>query len=701
MNPTDFDTQVMRPLRRQARRLRTIRALDGAGWVAVFIWAVLTVQLVLDWWLRLRWDMRAALLVAVLAAAAWAAWRRILRPLRLRFGAREMAAAVEQRQPDLDATLISAVEFHTGRAGTTPSNSPELIAAVVGDTARRAGSIAFDAIVNPRPLRRASARLVAVLTLAVVGLVFAPQTLGIWIDRNLLLREVPWPQRTELLVDVPEDGIIRGALGDDLDIRARVPEGYVPPRQVEIIYRTQSGKTGRELMTGVGERGYRVTFPRVKEAFTFYLEGGDDVTPEYKTRLSERPLVVSAEMTVNPPAYTRLPVLSLPDGQRAVEIYPGSALTIAATTNKPVTQARLVAADSAATAEVAIARTHLHATVLPAASQTWQFELVDSNGLRNARPVRFSVRLLQDETPKVRIRARNVGNLVTLSAVLPLEATFTDDLGLASVEVHYQRSAANAPPGTVPLPGFSANTPSFDAQLEWPIAESGAAVGEQVTVFARASDFDDVSGPHTGESSAITFRVATEDELLAEFNRREQEYRRQFERLVDSQERLRGRLLPVLEEINSPEVRDDVDLLLAPLERSQRQITAQVNVVRQQFEQVLAELAINRLDTAEVRARLGAGVIDPLTTLGTRDLPDAADLLHRLQTQPGSDLAARVDPGQAAILSRMRLVLDNMLKWEGYQETVTMLREILRLQRELNEETRKTLDEQGGDFFND
>jgi hypothetical protein len=128
---------------------------------------------------------------------------------------------------------------------------------------------------------------------------------------------------------------------------------------------------------------------------------------------------------------------------------------------------------------------------------------------------------------------------------------------------------------------------------------------------------------------------------------------------------------------------------------------AQVKLVRQQFAQVLAEMTINRLDDATVRTRLQEGIIDPLAELGTREMSAAADQLRQLARQPAVAAARAVDPAQAQLLARMRAVLDNMLKWEGYQETVSMVREILRLQRELNEETRATLEESGGDFFED
>lgn len=700
MSPTDFNRQIRQPLQRQERRLRRLRTLDGVTLTACVVIAALAVELLLDWWLRLRVDMRAALLAVVAGVGGWAAWRYLVKPLRLRFGVREMALAVEQRHPELNSLLVSAVDFSSGRVGDATANSPELVDAVMVEAAQAVRGVSFDALVDTRRSRLFAGRAIAVLAAVAVAFLAAPQTMGIWIDRNLLLRDVAWPQRTQLVVDAPAEGPIRGAIGDDVEIRAHVPEGFQVPRQVELLFETAGGAVGRETMTGVGNRGFRMVFPRARESFTFHLEGGDDVTTTFHVELSERPMILSAELTVTPPAYTGLPVETLPDGQRAVELYRGSTLTIRAQASKELAAASLYSGN-VRVAELNVADRALVAEVAPEESQTYHFVLADRDGLANARPARFSARVVEDAPPKVRLAAPNVGNLVTLQAVLPLEMGITDELGIAHAWLAWERSGAAGSAQATPVTGFSPAVRTFDGRQEWSIAQTGAEIGEALTLTLRARDFNDVTGPGEGASTTLSFRIATPEELLAEFQRREQEYRRQFERLVDSQDRLRRQLLTALAGFEAADRRGDLEATLAPLERQQRQIRQQLGAVQQQFVQALAEMAINRLDEPETRTRLHDGVIEPLGALFTRDLADAADQLRRLGREPSPALAAGVDPAQAQIAGKMQSVLDNMLQWEGFQETVGMLREILQLQRELNAETKQTLEHEGSDFFED
>jgi DNA-binding ferritin-like protein len=225
--------------------------------------------------------------------------------------------------------------------------------------------------------------------------------------------------------------------------------------------------------------------------------------------------------------------------------------------------------------------------------------------------------------------------------------------------------------------------------------------GETLTLQVQASDFDDILGPNVARTPERTLRVVTRDELVAELQRREQEYRLDFERLVDAQEQVRSRLLTTLGQFQKNADAPTVAGELTALERRQWNIAASVNVVRQQFEQILSEMRVNRLDTAEERERLGDRIIEPLTQLSRRDLPKAADAVRQWSRETTSERASAVDPLQVALLSRMRAVLENMIQWEGYQEVISMLRDIIRLQQELHDETKKTLEDQASDVFDD
>ena len=222
-----------------------------------------------------------------------------------------------------------------------------------------------------------------------------------------------------------------------------------------------------------------------------------------------------------------------------------------------------------------------------------------------------------------------------------------------------------------------------------------------MTLIARASDFDNVNGPNFAQSPDVTFRTVSKEELLSELAQREQKFRMAFERLVDAQEQIRGRLLTVLGHAGGEMSPASLAAALAPLERRQRNLASSVNVLRQQFEQILSELAVNQLDTFDTRERLEGDIIEPLMDLAKRDMVAAADSIRQWSREASSEKAELLDPQQARLLSKMRAVLARMIQWEGYHEIVGLLRDIVRLQGELAEETRKEVVEGADDLFDD
>ena len=699
-SPT-LDASVSRRLHVVATRLRRYVLVEGVAWVLGFAFLSSFVQLIIDFSVRgLRWSMRAAILAAVLSVGGILLWRRVLQPSRLRIGIAEAARFVERRYPELSAVLISAVRFSRGQVGAEDVNSPSLQASVIHRAAEQTRDLDFNVVLDPRRARWSGVVIAGILVLGTGIAVTARDTTALWFARSVLLQNVPWPKRTRLVVDL-RDGELVGARGDDLVIQARA-EG-VQPRTVEIIYETTSGKRGRETMVTVGSHAahrYRYTVKNAQEDFEFRLEGGDDRTPLFKARLLERPRIDWSSMRVVPPAYARIDPFTLGADERTAEILPGSTATISITTNKPVTRATLMAG-SRIVAEAASEGEHYVVTIAPTQSHTYHFALVDEVGLENRKPVSFSLRIIDDEPPHVRLKLPGVGDMITPEAVVPIELEFADTYGLAGVELVYRVSNDEERTGSIALSGFQPHSTTFSTSVNWKVNVEAVQPGHRITLVALASDFDPTTDKGTARSPEVSLRVVTHDELLAEIARREQEYRMDFERLVDGQEQLRGRLLTVAARFADRNAPQELSATLAPLERRQRNLGRSVNVVRQQFEQILTELSINQLDTAATRERLAGGIIGPLTRLAKRELVTAADLLRQWARDASPERAAGIDPQQVTILAEMRSVLARMLQWEGYHEVVDLLRDIIRLQGELNAETRDTLLEDADRIFDD
>ncbi len=414
----------------------------------------------------------------------------------------------------------------------------------------------------------------------------------------------------------------------------------------------------------------------------------------------DRPRVTDVVLGIAPPAYTHLEAFELRAGQTVAEALKGSRIRFRVRTNKPVRSAVLVRQSSGKEQEVGPASPGADGMYLaedqPDSTASYYFRMLDATGLSNisdrSPPVRFSIRLLADKPPRVKMRIRGIGEMITPQAVLPIETDFADSYGLSEATLVHSLGRRDSKPIREPIAGLEPGSRSFVHNLEWPVSSHGASEGDRLTLHAAATDFDDISGPNVGESPPIVLRVVGREELLAELNRREQEYRLEFERLIRQQEELYANLLSLQDKNQQAGAPAERARRFSQLARLQRDYGGRLNSQRLQFEQILSELRVNQLSSPTVEARLGGGVVEPLTVLSRTRITAAADAIDRLAREDTdeSNMAAR--DLQASVLAEMQKILANMLKWEGFQEAVTLLREVLKMQGNLSEETQQRME---------
>lgn len=695
-----FETTIARRLAGLGRRIRLYLLVDGLAVFTVAALAFMLITLGIDYFARLDWDMRVAQLVSILAMLAAVGWWFVVRPLRVPVGLEQLAVLVERSHPQLHSLLVTAVDFLNRPVG--PTASPAMVEQVIRQATHDASRVSFGSVLgHQRARRRATVSVCCIGAVAALSLT-AGDTMGLWLRRNVLLQNLNWPQRNRLTVENLVDGKLVVPRNEDLTVSAAVDPGYEPPRQVFIEIENAAGVRTREQMPAVSRQDVRFThtFERIAQSQRCRISGGDALTDWFDIEVVDRPQIRNAVIEVAPPAYTRMEPYELRAGQTVAEVLPGSEVRFRIEANKPLVRAVLMREETNREAELGEAQSRdgitFHSAITPTTTSTYQFALLDTLGLtdRSERvvPVRFSIRLIADKPPVVKMRIKDAGDMITRDAILPVEGTFADQYGLASAGVGFEvtRDGTAPEPRVDPVPGFEPGTKSFAHTLDWLAADHGLAEGDRLSLFCEAADFDDVSGPNVGRSSPLFLRVVSHEELLAELSRREQEHRRDFERLLRQQEELLSEMLASARPDDADESRD----YFARLARRQRDHAGRLNLLRLQFEQVLSKMRINQLATPAVEVRLGHGVVAPMDQLYRSGMPQAAAVLEQLPPDATGDALRQARAAQEQVLADMNRILANLLKWEGYQEAVTLLREVLKMQKALEQETEAKVEEQ-------
>jgi len=717
-------TQAEAPavLRRRLGRLRWARA----AWMAVDTLAALgivaavfvAVSLLLDRTFRFDTAQRAMILGMAGVAAAVVAWRRLVRPLGRGLSDDALARVVEARHGRLGESLLAALQFSRMDDPEAIGYSPAMVRAAIDLGLRRSADVDFLQTLDRR--RRNRNLLVvggAVVVLAVAGLL-APGTMGLWLRRNVLLADVAWPQDTHLAIVGAEGGALVCPRGDDLPVRVQADPDGVVPSVVVVDHRQAGGASGTETMAVVAGGAFRTVFRNVLEPFRVRARGGDAVTPWHEVRLVERPVVEDLRLVYAPPAYVGEGPHDLPKNVGSYPVLEGSRIEVTGAASKDLAWARL---SFGKTPPEDLDRTGDRAfrTVLAGdrlRSGVYSVWLQDTTGLASKQPTRFSLRVSPDRAPTVTARLEGIGDLIVPGAVVPVRATLRDDYAVAKAElvcrVHVEEEKG-APPAR--RFDFGNDVPygakKIEAVHRQECAPLDLPVGARLTLGVEAADNDTVSGPKVGASGVFSLKVVTEDELRAELLRREQEQRLEFERLLRDQRKLaeNARALAAVLDTLDRAFEDEDDRLLASTEKRQRLVGGRCTAIAEQMAGILAEVENNRIEEERkaIRHRLAGKIIEPLRLLARRNVPEAADHLDRASNvkdgEAGARRAALADAiaEQDRIVAAMRDVLRNMVKWEGYQEAVTLLREVLRAQKNVSEKTLKEYQERIRSIFDE
>jgi hypothetical protein len=672
-------------------------------------------------------------------------WRRLITPLRVGLPYEALAVLVERHAPNLHTRLVSAVEF-AGATGAPPlqgggrrdrasrrcptpkgwgtqpepgartpdprtrapeseTRSPAMVRMLLRQVEAEAPALPWGRVLNHRRALHYSVAILLCTALAAVTVRFANETVGLWFRRNVLLLDEPWPQRTRLLVENLKDHKLVCPRGDDLVISAVVMKGYEVPRQTFVEYEGAGGQSGREQMLQIGRGRFQRVFERLGNSMRCRVGGGDDRTDWFDVEVIDRPAITSVVIGIEPPSYTGAPPYELREGLTVAEALKGSRIRFhIRKTNKPLASAQLFRGTTVLDGRVTrVSDTEWIATDRPEHSADYHFELIDATGLANhsdrVMPTQFSIRLMADAPPRVKLHIRGVSDMVTPQAVLPVQVDCSDTYALASAQLIQESTRPTSAPRAVPIAGFAPKSKTFTQSFNWPLAPLGLMPTDRLSLYVEARDFDDVSGPNVGKSSIVSLRVVSREELLNELTRREQQCRQEFEQIVRGQEDLYANLLSVLASIGSGAAAEEHRHAFARIERRQRQQSTRTDAVRRRLEQILAEMEVNQALTPAARERLGVRVVEPMNDLVRATMTEALSQLSRLAKQDSADIRGQIQPQQEQLLAAMRVILANMLKYEGFQEAVSLLRDILNLQGNINEETAKRLDEEVEKIF--
>jgi len=736
--------------------------IDGIAWLfgAVAVWAAFSI--LVDYTFHLDVPQRAILLFVGLALAAWFIWRGLVRPFLETPNDDALCLEVERKHQSLGERLISAWQF--SQTEQTSGVSQEMVDATIDEGVVAAKSLSFASSLNRQRLAINVLVVLAVLAFFVGGgILLGAEMSKTWANRNLLLQDDMWPQETYFIIQgLREDGSVAVPRGENWEAVVLVDEerSLVIPGEndVSMQFRPSGGRPVKELtQSKQNPLRYSTKLPSIHEEFEFRVVSHRSSSKWYPIVLLEQPHVENLRIEVTPPAYIGTKVETLPSDAGPYSVLRGSKIRITGGSTKSLSKAELVFSDPRrpdvwATKELTLVsddefeidlgenwlgyetddstdgptddsttEAEDEASDKPAAetkgaprdAARLSIELTDESGLKSRRPTSFTIRVQTDRAPRVRLALMGIGGMVTTKALLPFRSQMDDDYQITKGHLSAEWREGDAPQTALIdfeqlVEGLPKKQFEFIDAIE--LEELKIPIDSSLTLKMLAEDNDNVSGPNVGASNEILLRVVSEKELREDLLRREMEQRQEFARLHKEQVEIQTESAALAADSAEAEKLSTAQRQkLMDLQRKQRLIATNADIIAQRLSQHLLEIANNRLEEEDgpLQRNLGEKIIAPMRDIADLQIPDAVAMLDK--TRRHSQMAERrnqafdeVSDKHALIVQTMEEILAVMAKVEGYQEAINLLYEIEKKQKGVFELTQKEREERirrliGGD----
>lgn len=458
-----------------ARGLAAAAALITAAAVLVKIAGTTSLPLVL---------LASVTLAGAVGVIVWSLW-----PLRRTPNDGQVARFVEEKVPELEDRLVSAVEI----AGK--STRSRLTALLLRDAADRVRHIDLDVLIGRSEIKRRAIMATTALAALAAAAFFAKEPAQLAFQTAWVRLYPP----TLALQVVPGNARIRA--GESLQIRARIT-GLQPGVDLAIpVLRVGVEETALE-MTAEGQE-FVATVPAVAKDFVYRVTAGELASETFQVSALEPARVAQIDLQYRYPAFSGLPVRTEEDGG---DVYapPGTTVRLTIHTDKAVERGALTIANSQPVPLQQLAENRFEAELVVARDGSYRVALSDIDGLANAGDTEYFIRTMDDAPPDVRIVQPAGDRQVTPLEEVTIEARADDDFGVDKLELVY--SVRGGPEKAVPLKTGKAAT-SVTGQQTLFVEDFGVQPGDFVTYYARARDVGRGKPPSVAQSDIFFLEV--------------------------------------------------------------------------------------------------------------------------------------------------------------------------------------------------
>ncbi|MBD3167899.1 MAG: hypothetical protein GF307_00355 [candidate division Zixibacteria bacterium] len=528
-----------------------------------------------------------------------------------------LARRVEVFHPGLKDYLSAAVELKRNLKENPEGYSTEFINSVIISSSEKCKSIDFNKCIDKKPgIERAK---YASLILAVSVLIFVIYPSGLLYALKDFTNpgvkfEKPDPYALEA---VPGD--VEMLKGDDIIIGAVIRDavkggnGFSNPENAEIFWRYEQSEKYHSAPMNLtdeaesvdsipGEALFYTKLKKVNRSFEYYVSTDKVKSRLYKAEVINKPRIIDLKQRLYYPKYTGLPPAIIDENNGNIIALAGTKARLILRSSKPIESGKAVfTGGRELPLEIGGDTATFSFTVK--SDDSYHIEITDTEGLHNPEPIKYSVYITADSYPEVSIIRPGEDLVVPEADNLPIVVRAKDDFGFSSLKLTYEAKSSGIQyePVESDIPFESDGEGTLAVGFNWDLSGLGLIPGDEVTYYVTVADNDRYSGFKTAESKRYSVRLPSLDQILAEFDERQDRNVIDLEEIVRQQQKQKEEIMELRREMMRLKKTDwEKSKRLEEAIQKQEQIADAMDKLQENVNKNIDSAEENKMNTLEI-----------------------------------------------------------------------------------------------------
>lgn len=683
------------------RMIRIWFFTTGCCYVLVSAGLCMFLSILLDRAFRFDWSQRLICLFIGFIYIGFTIYHYIIVPLFEKISDEYLCLSIEKRKPELSQKITSGYQLANLDQPEVYGYSHVLVESTIKECLVAINNFKIKELIDQKlQLKLLACGVLSVALIFIFSIKFETE-FSIWFKRNILLENIKWPRKTILKINgVSSANIIYVPENDPYELLVQANKLGVIPDLINI--KVMDGQKIMNLATNLrGENEYLYRFEKVSSNFKIIVSGGDDESELIQFVTIQKPEIDKIIFKCNHPTYTGLPEKELILNQSSWVILENSTLSIEGITNKEIVRAELIFNNEILTKVPTIIKEKKFSIIIneeKLKSGSYEIKVFDQNGITKDPGISFFVTILQDKLPELKVKMDYNSEIITPQAIVPFKWFVKDDFGVRNIYLNLNILNKEEKSGDkkkiLLLDNLNRNLKEFDNQINLSLIEYQLEPHQQIILFVEANDFFIRDSEVATRSVVTRFSVVSIEEFEKYIFEKEQEFRIEIERLKKEEESLQVATASILEKVKTKLAWENAEIKeLMNIEKKQKLMELRNLRVINKFEQLLVDLKVNKIEDENQnnKKRIDEKIKSPLLDLNDRLIPLALEKslevkMHEKLTNKMASISQLIQL-QGEIIRQYSEILKSMRKWEGYYETVGLLKDIIKEQKALKEQT--------------